>query len=938
MKRLLLLLFLLLTKLLYSQNEQLFDNNYQLSSSLINDICVDNYSFVWIATDDGLNRFDGHSFVLVGNNDNDSCLANKRITQLFLLDQKELYVGTSSGLFVFDYKSETFNKISFFVNEKEIFPHISSIAKVSSGQLWITTSGYGIWCLNPKESKATPNQKINDNLLSPHVQNIFVDSKDRIFISSYNKGFYVYLIHSDELLHFSTLEEAPFRILDNDITDFEEDNQNNIYVSSTYSGLIKFDNKLQSFQLVQSPNDPLSIPIKKLEKDSLGNIWVATDGYGLKMLPNNQNKLVDILPQVCDFNFAKSKIHSMYFDNIGNLWLGVYHKGLFLMPKHDNANFENFGYHLFGTNTVGSNNVSAICSTNQEVWMGSDCDGIYILNKNTKEISHINLKNDKNISIPGTIMSMYNYKDKYIFVGTYSDGLFKIDAKSKKILKIYRANADNKSNITNDKISFITSDKDTNKILLSTFGDGILTLDVKSDVFLSAYPHNIIEKPRWVNSIAYDKLNNYWVGTYDGLYYIDQYNKEQKWILTDLVVQCMYIDKKNCIFVGTNDGFYVISKQGQEIRHFTQNDGLCNNIICAFMEDDKENLYISTHNGLSIFDKNDKFTNFFTNDGLFFNEFARQSVDRVEDGIFFGGVKGATKVLFKDFVTSYNNIGVILTDLYIYQNKIQSVLLSDTIKIKEEDNVFSIKIASKEPALCGKQNYYYRLLNEDNKFEKFNMLDKNQQRINFNNLCNGTYTLEVYSTFRDKNSNVRKLTIIILPPWYKTIIAKILWIVLGIALIALMISYFYQRAYVKRMQALANERIRLYVQNSVKPTSEQSLDQTEIEQNKSKNQDDLFLDKIMNFITQNMSNSQLNVEMLCENMSISRVHLNRKLKDLTELSPKDFIKSMRMKHAAKLLKENKLSVSEVAYAVGYNNPAHFSSSFKGYYGVTPGNY
>lgn len=105
-----------------------------------------------------------------------------------------------------------------------------------------------------------------------------------------------------------------------------------------------------------------------------------------------------------------------------------------------------------------------------------------------------------------------------------------------------------------------------------------------------------------------------------------------------------------------------------------------------------------------------------------------------------------------------------------------------------------------------------------------------------------------------------------------------------------------------------------------------------------KSQDEALMEKIMSIINRNIAEPTLNVEMLAQEVGISRVHLHRKLKELTSLSTRDFIKNIRMQQAAKLLKDKKFSISEVAYAVGYSNLSHFSSTFKEIFGVSPKDY
>ena len=105
-----------------------------------------------------------------------------------------------------------------------------------------------------------------------------------------------------------------------------------------------------------------------------------------------------------------------------------------------------------------------------------------------------------------------------------------------------------------------------------------------------------------------------------------------------------------------------------------------------------------------------------------------------------------------------------------------------------------------------------------------------------------------------------------------------------------------------------------------------------------KSADEILMSKIMKVINENLSNPDLNVEMLAANVGLSRVHVHRKLKELTNLSARDFIKNIRLQQAAALLKEKKLTVSEVAYATGYTNLSHFSSSFKEVHGMPPKEY
>ena len=105
-----------------------------------------------------------------------------------------------------------------------------------------------------------------------------------------------------------------------------------------------------------------------------------------------------------------------------------------------------------------------------------------------------------------------------------------------------------------------------------------------------------------------------------------------------------------------------------------------------------------------------------------------------------------------------------------------------------------------------------------------------------------------------------------------------------------------------------------------------------------KSADDLLMKRVMETVNKNLGSSEFSVEMLAESVGMSRAHLHRKLKELTNLSARDFIRSIRMKQAARLLTENNLTISEVAYATGFSNASHFSTVFKDYFGKTPTQY
>ena len=112
----------------------------------------------------------------------------------------------------------------------------------------------------------------------------------------------------------------------------------------------------------------------------------------------------------------------------------------------------------------------------------------------------------------------------------------------------------------------------------------------------------------------------------------------------------------------------------------------------------------------------------------------------------------------------------------------------------------------------------------------------------------------------------------------------------------------------------------------------------QMEEVKVKSPDEKLLDRIMNTINKQLNNSDLSVDMIADEVGISRVHLHRKMKELTGQTPHDFIRTLRLKQAANLLTTQNMNITEVVYACGFSNPTSFSTLFKSVYGMSPREY
>jgi AraC-like DNA-binding protein len=136
------------------------------------------------------------------------------------------------------------------------------------------------------------------------------------------------------------------------------------------------------------------------------------------------------------------------------------------------------------------------------------------------------------------------------------------------------------------------------------------------------------------------------------------------------------------------------------------------------------------------------------------------------------------------------------------------------------------------------------------------------------------------------------------------------------------------------IENLVQSRLRLKGKYSgAQQAQADKVDQPEVRGN-----DEVLMERIMKAINKNISDSDFNVERLTQEVGISRVQLHRKMKELTGISTSEFIRNIRLEQAARLLKEQKINVTQVAYTVGFSNLAHFSTIFRKHFGVAPSEY
>lgn len=855
------LLFVICSLFLHGQKKRFFDYNEGLSNSLINQLYQDHLGFIWVGTEDGLNRFDGIQFRSYSQDSKlTHFLGNNYITALFEDSNHNLFVANINGLKIYNQKDETFQNVELTVDIKKEHLFITSLLESRDGDIWIATAGHGLIRLEGSKRKPVYYDELSKKINNIHIEHIIEDKAGIIWLGTSN-GVNSYNPKTGEIKSY-LLDNNENDSERNEVSSLCEDNENNIYIGLLSGGLLKLHKNTGYIEKIYSANiNETNLPVKNVLFDSKKRLWVCTDGFGLKLLNKKTQKLENYTAVNTPFNFLKSKVHSIIEDNAGNIWIGIFQKGIYLIPESPEI-FRNFGYRAFDRTSIGSNCITDIDGNNNELWITTDGDGMYNLNLNNQNVTHIPLIDTKGKRMSSNILTLY-IDSEFIWLGRYIDGLIRYN-KTDGSFKTFESNNDLVPNYRFDKITAIKK-IDNNQLLLGTLGDGIARFDINKETFYTGLniPDSLNQSiPKWILSIYVDNKKNLWIGSYVGMLYINLENKTLELFTVENgkfpnnTVVTIQSDSKGNIWAGTYAGIVKIVPGAMNIRTFTVSDGLCNNIISAIQEDEDGRLWISTHNGLSVFEPNTEvFTNYFSSDGIQANEFSRNSTFKTIDGeLFFGGINGITQVKKDNSDIQQQLRDILLTDFYLSGKNVnvgdksgkhvilsKSIVLADTVCLREKDNIFSIGFTSSEIANQSRINYEYKMDGFDLTWRE---TDSQNRRATYTNLNHGKYTFYVRGVDKKQHSEIRKLTLIIYPPWYKTFWAKFLWIIIIASLFY--IFFLLYREKLLRFEAERMNELKMQffinVSHELKTPLSLILDPLEklIKQNKDKNNDKFF--------------------------------------------------------------------------------------------------
>ena len=774
---LIVLLFCLVVLPLAAQTGKFYSTNNELSSSLINQIFQDKRGFIWIATEYGLNRFDGLRFSNYKHMSGDSTsIKNNYVRTLYEDSRQNLLVGCIDGLMKYDSETDTFREIPMIRAGKQVFPHVTQMQKLHNGEIWAVTTGQGIFRLDEEKQQAVSIDAIMKQVNYNFQSNLYEDSDYNIWIGTEGHGLICYLPATQEVRIFRYPASN-----DNYVSAIGEDKYGNLFIGTQKHGLSRYDREQNRFVPVPyTGSEELSIYCLTLVDDHL---LIGTDGQGLKTYNRMTGKIEDYSINSAPLDFSEGKIHAILEDRDKNLWVGLFQKGIVLIPKQENP-FEYYGNKSIYYNPIGQGCVMSIYQdSNHHLWVAADNEGVFELDAEGRRLRHYQPGNNPR-SMANTIMCMYEDTNGDFWLGSYTRGLAKLNRRT--------GECEYPLPVDNEKIFSIAEDRHKN-LYIATFGSGfyqynLVTKELKhyesSKDETGDLTRNELAND-WVNYIFCDSEGMIWLGHYKGISCFNPANesfinyRKVNTLVEDRVGYVVQEDHAGNIWAGTTDGLYCFNKKTDELTCFTVADGLPNNVICGICEDEEHNMWISTYMGICKYDaKTGRYINYYAGDGLQGNEFTHGAFYKDEAGkVYFGGINGITYFQPSSIGSVLKDTKVWITDFSIFNQPVRkntrsgrhtviytSVPDANMFQLAHYDNTFSIVFSTLQYNNPEQISYQYKIEELSNQWLS---TEPGVNRVTYNNLLPGKYTFHVRALSHGNLSEIRTVKILITPPWYE---------------------------------------------------------------------------------------------------------------------------------------------------------------------------
>lgn len=807
-----------------------------LSNNYVVSIAQDKQGFLWFATEEGLNKFDGTRFITYLKNED---LTRQGITgnELnCLLDDPQdsiLWIGTQrAGLNAYDYVNNTFLCYRHDGENPEslITDDVTKIVAATDGNLWITTYWRGVDYFDKKAGKFIHyNTQTVPGLASDNIWSVVDGGDGKLYMGHVHHGFSVLSLKDKKVKNFMHDPEDPVSLPGNGVTCIYKDLSGNIWLG-TDRGLALFNPEAENFIHFHHSEDGVPHTVFDIRQFDGNKLWIAMEFGGIAILDLTQRMFLS--PDQVRFQYIKegddeyslsnSTVRCLFQDSFKNVWAGMWGGGINFL-SHESSYFNVYSYSPIQHSGSSLNNktASSVCvARDGKLWIGTDGGGINVFDKGKRVAVY---KEETGDLTDNSIQAALCDSEGNLWFGSFMGGVDFYDVKKKSFHQIFPKDK------TGEDVRALYEDAEY--VWIGT-SNGIYKVRLHDKGIAD---HYTVEN-NLVRCISKDNLNRLWIGTFGGgLGVFDEHFQCVKLFnVTSLfpsnTINTVYMDSQNRMWIGTGEGLVCFpSSQSWDYKVYRSEEGLSNVHIRAITEDNHGNIWVSTNKGISCLLKDKEvFYNYDHWDNVPMGNFMSGSVAEAKDGtLYFGSINGLCRFNPDQVLEKRESPAAIITEMRIFDplrdtdsnEKVMALEGQSEVRLSYMQNNFSVTFNIQNYALADQVEYAYMLKGLENSW--YTVTDPNN--VTFRNIPPGNYCFQVKTRIRNQEwaDEIASLDIRIDPPVWLTWWAKLFYILSGVSVL-----YFILHAYKKKLdmeslyelekknheqeQELNNERLRFY--------------------------------------------------------------------------------------------------------------------------------
>lgn len=781
-----------------------------LSHNFINDIKQDSLGFMWIATIDGLNRYDGTNFVQFKKHFENPWLgiANNYVQQIKLYGADKLLITTDKGLDVYDFKKENFRLING--EDGLINNNVSCIAAGSEGQMVIGTYGGGVqiadkkWNINALRNEAGRKVQLSSN----EISSVTMQGDSILWIGTYNNGLNKFSFVTKTITQFPNS-------LSSVINSLYTDKEGNLWIGSR-KGLQVFTVTGDTINLskTNSPCTGLSDDdVLCFEEDDKGQMWIGTRNGGLNIL--DKHSVIDrdqkifnqwYLPASDGSSVYNRTVSVIFMDRDKSMWLGTPTGINYVNPEGETVKL--IQRNVASSNSISHNRIGALGNSNNgKVWIGTDGGGLDYYNPQDGKFRHYVHKDGDPKSLSNDyVLSILEASADRVWVGTYQGGINRLNPETGICYHYLQGSTANGSDV---RVIFQSTGKD---IWVGTNRGGLYKYDRRQDTFEYIKSLGKID----IRDIDEDPDGNLWLATFssgiiwynpakDDFKIFDQGNTKT---LNSNVIFSILALENGAILAGTRyGGLLWLDPKKNTVRRFTEIEGLSNNTISSIVRENRNYVWLGTYNGISRYNvQTNEILDISSQNNIQNGEFNIGAAIKNETtgNLYFGGNNGLNIFDPTHFQNAEEKYPIIIEGLKVLNEEVEvgerdksvleeSLPYNNNIALRYDQNSFSVSFAALKYPEARNITYSYKLEN----YNDFWINTKNAGVANFTAVPPGKYNLKIKTNSGMNDESFQNLSITIVPPFWKTIPAYILYLVVFVTIIWLGSRYYSDRVHLK---------------------------------------------------------------------------------------------------------------------------------------------